>query len=121
MLYERIKKEYPLFTSRDVRNIQQGVAARIMDFDLEPAWLENPDLFFRRDYDSKRSMLVELMRANMKGLKFHELRLQETIRYLDSMVQIAEAGHKRQLDEMVAQLLMRREAERLALQRVEEK
>ncbi len=110
--FERVKAKYPFFTSRDVRNIQQAVSGRIMDFDLEPAWLENPDVFFRRDHATKRAMIVELMRANMKGLKFAEIRLQETVRYLDSMVKIASAARERQLADLVTGLELRVEAER---------
>lgn len=107
-----VKKEFPLFTSRDVRNIQQAVAARVMDFDLEPEWLQNPEVFFRKDYDTRKNMLIELMKANMKGMKFSEVRLQETIRYLDSMVRIISAGRERQLAQMLEQMDLRREAER---------
>ena len=119
LLFEQIRKEFPLFTSRDVRNIQQAVSARIMDFDLEPSWLDTPEVFFRKDYDTKRAMLVELMRANMKGLEFQEIRLQETVRYLDSMTRIFTAGRQRQLDELVAHLEIRRDAERRLRERTE--
>jgi hypothetical protein len=114
-LFERVKREFPLFTSRDVRNIQQAVSSRIMDFDLEPEWKEKPEVFFRRDYDTKRAMIVELMKANMKGMKFHEVRLQETIRYLDGMMKIAGAATERQVQETVRQIEIRREAERRVL------
>ena len=95
-----------------MRNIQQAVAARVMDFDLEPAWLDNPDHFFGKDYDTRKNMIIELMKANMKGLKFSEVRLQETIRYLESMVRIISAGRERQLQQMLEQMELRREAER---------
>lgn len=109
-LYRRVQDAFPLFTSRDVRNIQQAVGTRIMDFDLEPEWLEKPELFFTKDYDTKRQMLSELMKANMKGLKFAEVRLQETVRYLDSMVKIVSAARERQLSDMLTQMELREEA-----------
>ena len=114
-LFERVKHEFPLFTSRDVRNIQQAVSSRIMDFDLDPGWKDRPEQFFRKDYDTKREMIVELMKANMKGMKFHEVRLQETIRYLDGMVKIVGAATERQVEETVRQIEIRREAERRIL------
>jgi hypothetical protein len=112
LFFEGLKKEFPFFTSRDVRNIQQAVSARVMDFDLDPAWLENPDVFFRKDYETKRSMIVEQMKGNMKGMKFAEVRLQETVRYLDSMVRIATAAQERQLADMMTNIGLRMEAER---------
>lgn len=41
-----VKQEYPFFTSRDVRNIQAAVNERIMDFDFDPQWLDDPAMFF---------------------------------------------------------------------------
>ncbi len=119
LFYERVKEGYPMFTSRDVRNIQQAVSTRIMDFDLDPSWLENPDIFFRKEYDTKKSMLTELMRQNMKGLSFPQIRLQETVRYLDSMVRIVDAGRERQLQEMVSQMELHREAQQAVASRLQ--
>lgn len=109
--FTRVKEAFPLFTSRDVRNIQQAVSVRVLDFDLEPEWLENPDVFFRKDYDTKKAMLTELMKANMKGLSFAEIRLQETVRYLDSMVRIVSAGRERRLQELMTQMELQMEAQ----------
>lgn len=114
-LYRRVHEAFPFFTSRDVRNVQQAVNERVMDFDLPDEWFENHDLFFARGYDSKRDMLVELMRANMRGLSFAEIRLQETVRYLDNMVRIANVTRERRIDEAVENALLEREvARRLA-------
>jgi len=108
--FHAVKQEFPFFTSRDVRNIQSAVNERIMDFDLEPQWLEDPKCFFLRDYDSKKAMIIELMKSNMKGLSFPEIRVQETIRYLDSMVKIVFAQEERKLNEMTSQLLLQEKA-----------
>lgn len=114
-LYRRVHREFPFFTSRDVRNVQQAVNERVMDFDLPDEWFEDHDLFFVRDYDTKRSMLVELMRRNMRGFSFAEIRLQETVRYLDNMVRIANVTRERRIDEAVEDALLQREvARRLA-------
>lgn len=112
VFFARVKEAYPLFTSRDLRNIQQAVSTRVLDFDLEPEWLDNPELFFKKDYDTKKQMITELMRANMKGLSFAEIRLQETVRYLDSMVRIVSAGRERRLQEMVTQMELQLDAQR---------
>jgi hypothetical protein len=119
-LYLRVQEAFPFFTSRDVRNIQQAVNTRVMDFDLPEVWFEDLELFFAGDYDSKKAKLIELMHANMKGLSFAEVRLQETVRYLDNMVRIAQVTRERRLDEMVEDVLMRAEvAERVEKRRDE--
>ena len=85
-----------------------------MDFDLPNDWFENHELFFTRDYDTKKTMLIELMHANMKGLSFSEIRLQEVVQYLDNMVRIANVTRERRIDDMVEDVLLREEvAERL--------
>lgn len=111
VFFARLKEVYPMFTSRDVRNIQQAVSTRIMDFDLDPAWLNDPEVFFHKDYDTKRGMLTDLMKKNMKGIAFPEIRLQETVRYLDSMVRIVDAGRERHLGELISQMELQREAQ----------
>lgn len=100
-LYKETQKSFPFFSSRDVRNIQSAISLRLTDFNLEPAWLENPELFIQKDYDTKFSMLRELMQANMKGLSFAEIRLQEVIRYLDNYATIADTDFKRKVEEQV--------------------
>ena len=109
-LFAAVKAEFPYFTSRDLRNIQRAVDGRIMDFDFPPEWLENPETFFRTAYDRKVAMIRELMRANMGGLSFGDIRLQEAIRYLDNMVRIADAGRRRRIDEAAEQLAIQSEA-----------
>ncbi len=116
-LYEEVHKAFPFFTSRDVRNIQQAVNNRIMDFNLPDDWFENLELFFKKDYETKKNMLTELMKANMKGLSFADMRLQEAVKYLDNMVRIASVTRERRIDDMVEDVLMRGEV----AQRVENK
>ena len=96
-----VMKLFPLFSSRDVRNIQSAVNMRIMDFDLPDEWFESPDAFVSKDYKTKMEMILELRKANMKGLSFAEIRLQETNRYLDNVARIADAEFKRAVEEGV--------------------
>jgi len=110
VFFARVKTVYPLFTSRDVRNIQEAVDSRIMDFDFPADWLENPEVFFRQSYGRKVDMIKELMRENMRGLSFAQIRLQETIRYLDNMVRIADTGRKRRILEAAEYMRIQREA-----------
>ncbi|MEK7643028.1 MAG: AAA family ATPase [Patescibacteria group bacterium] len=104
--YAGVLARYPEFSSRDVRNIQKAVDARVMDFDFPADWLDSPETFYRREYARKVAMIRELMQVNMRGLSFAEIRLQETFRYLDSMVRIQDAGYRREVE---------REAERLRI------
>ncbi|OUR90742.1 hypothetical protein A9Q87_12365 [Flavobacteriales bacterium 34_180_T64] len=103
-LYREIQKIFPFFSSRDVRNIQSAVSLRLTDFDLEKDWFGNPEIYFHQDYDTKFNMLQELMRANMKGLDFSEIRRQEVVRYLDNVATIADTDFKRKVDARVNQL-----------------
>lgn len=109
-LYKEIQKIFPFFSSRDVRNIQSAVSLRLTDFDLEKDWFENPDIYFKKDYETKFNMLQELMRANMKGLDFSEIRRQEVVRYLDNVATIADTDFKRKVDARINQLNIETEA-----------
>ncbi|MDP3770008.1 MAG: AAA family ATPase [Candidatus Sungbacteria bacterium] len=98
------------FTSRDLRNIHDLVDNRINDFDLPEEWFEKPDMFFRQDYDMKKIMLLDLQRESMKGLTFSQVRLQETLRYLDTTARIVDTARERRLKERVEELKINREA-----------
>ncbi len=103
-LYKEIQKIFPFFSSRDVRNIQSAISLRLTDFDLEQDWFEHPEKYFKKDYNSKFQMLQELMKSNMKGLNFSDIRRQEVIRYLDNVATIADTDFKRQVASRVHQL-----------------
>ncbi|MGJ8592316.1 MAG: AAA family ATPase [Aquaticitalea sp.] len=109
-LYQEMQKAFPFFSSRDVRNIQSAISLRLTDFDLEPSWFENPEVYFKQNYETKFNMLQELMRANMKGLNFSDIRRQEVVRYLDNVATIADTDFKRQVDSRLNQLNVETEA-----------
>ena len=109
-LYKEIQKVFPFFSSRDVRNIQSAVSLRLTDFDLEDDWFENPDIYFKKDYTTKYNMLQELMKTNMKGLNFSDIRRQEVVRYLDNVATIADSDFKRKVDARVNQMNIEVEA-----------
>ena len=109
-LYKEIQNIFPFFSSRDVRNIQSAISLRLTDFDLEEDWFENPEIYFKKDYDTKFNMLQELMRANMKGLDFSEIRRQEVVRYLDNVATIADTDFKRKVDSRIHQMNVEMEA-----------
>ncbi|MBJ7879913.1 AAA family ATPase [Gelidibacter salicanalis] len=103
-LYKEMQRVFPFFSSRDVRNIQSAISLRLTDFDLEASWFDNPEVYFKQDYNTKFNMLQELMRANMKGLDFSEIRRQEVVRYLDNVATIADTDFKRQVESRVNDL-----------------
>ncbi len=111
-LYKEIQKTFPFFSSRDIRNIQKAVSMRLTDFDLPDNWLDNPELFLRKDYDTKFTMLQDVMRQNMKGLDFSDIRRQEVIRYLDNMAIIADVDFKRKVDQRIKEMNIRLAAEK---------
>lgn len=111
-LYKDIQKTFPFFSSRDIRNIQKAVSMRLTDFDLPEDWLDKPDIFLKKDYDTKYIMLQDVMKQNMKGLNFADIRRQEVIRYLDNMAIIADVDFKRKVGNRVKELNIRVEAEK---------
>ncbi|MCB0458169.1 MAG: AAA family ATPase, partial [Flavobacteriaceae bacterium] len=109
-LYKNIQKAFPFFSSRDIRNIQSAVSLRLTDFDLPKEWFEKADIYFKKDYETKFWMLQELMKANMKGLSFSDIRRQEVIRYLDNVATIADTDFKRKVDQRVHEMEVQLEA-----------
>jgi hypothetical protein len=102
--YQGVLEVYPTFSSRDVRNIQQAMNNRLTDFDLPEDWLGTPEVFFRQDYATKLAMLRELMRGNMRGLSFAELRWREVVRYCNNLVTILTQDRERQIERLVQRL-----------------
>ncbi len=104
VLYKNIQKAFPFFSSRDIRNIQSAVSLRLTDFDLPEEWFNDPLLYFKKDYDTKFAMLQDLMKQNMKGLNFSDIRRQEVVRYLDNVATIADTDFKRKVDARIHEM-----------------
>lgn len=112
-LYKEIQKEFPFFSSRDIRNIQSAISLRLTDFDLPEQWFDDPTAYFKKNYDSKLVMLQDLMKQNMKGLNFSDIRRQEVVRYLDNVATIADTDFKRKVEGRVHDMKVQLEARRL--------
>ncbi|MFC4634802.1 AAA family ATPase [Dokdonia ponticola] len=112
-LYKEIQKAFPFFSSRDIRNIQSAISLRLTDFDLPEQWFDDPTAYFKKDYDSKLVMLQDLMKQNMKGLNFSDIRRQEVVRYLDNVATIADTDFKRKVEGRVHDMKVQLEARRL--------
>lgn len=109
-LFASVKLLFPNFTSRDIRNIQRAVDARLLDFELPTEWSTDPERFFRRDYDTKRAMIVEQMQHHLRGLSFQQIRRRETVRYLDALVTITESGRERRIASLLEEMGVQRAA-----------
>jgi hypothetical protein len=107
-----IQKVFPLFSSRDLRNIQSAVSERIADFDFPEDWREDGNRFYLKGYDEKKNMLIDLMKANMKGLSFSEVLLEETSRYLDTLVAISNKDFERKVQSLIESAKVGEEAEK---------
>jgi len=101
--YMSFMERFPTFSSRDIRNIQSAVSARIMDFDLPTEWFKSPEIFCRLDIERQEQMVLELRNANMKGLSFAEVYLQELVRYVDNYAAIADAEFDREVESQLKQ------------------
>ena len=112
LFYEQVKKTFPFFTSRDIRNIQMAVSSRIMDFDFPQEWLNDNGIFFAKEYDVKKNMLIEQMKVNMKGLSFARLRREEAIKYIDITVAINETAYETSVKEQLERRKINEEAEK---------
>ncbi|WP_430908439.1 AAA family ATPase [Maribacter sp. 2-571] len=112
-LYKNIQEAFPFFSSRDIRNIQSAISLRLTDFDLPEAWFEDASLYFKKDYDAKFAMLQDLMKQNMKGLNFSDIRRQEVVHYLDNVATIADTDFKRKVENRVHDLNVSLEANRI--------
>ena len=112
-LYKNIQKSFAFFSSRDIRNIQSAVSLRLTDFDLPEDWFHDASLYFKKDYDTKFAMLQDLMKQNMKGLNFSDIRRQEVVRYLDNVATIADTDFKRKVKGRVHEMNVQMEARRI--------
>jgi energy-coupling factor transporter ATP-binding protein EcfA2 len=84
------------FTGRAIKNITDAVKVRAMDFELPDEWVEAPDLFLFKDYDTKMGMISEL-RVPITV----EMVIQEINRYADSEFRYADKSDEIAIENMV--------------------
>ena len=73
------------FTGRAIKNITDAVKVRAMDFELPDEWMEKPELFLEKDYDTKRKMIADLSQEITVDMV-----IQEINRYADSEFRYAD-------------------------------
>lgn len=95
------------FTGRAIKNITDAVKVRAMDFELPDEWMENPDLFLFKDYETKKSMIAELARPIAV-----EMVIQEINRYADSEFRYADKSDEVAIENAVREMQRMEEAKR---------
>jgi hypothetical protein len=95
------------FTGRAIKNITDAVKVRAMDFELPDEWVEEPDLFLFKDYETKKGMIEEL-RVPITV----EMVIQEINRYADSEFRYADKSDEVAIDAMVRDFGRQEEAKK---------
>lgn len=106
-----IQEADPRFTGRAIKNITDAVKVRAMDFELPDEWMEEPELFLRKDYATKTAMIADLRRPITV-----EMVVQEINRYADSEFRYADKSDAVAIDEMVRHMERSEEAKRRYLE-----
>ncbi len=95
------------FTGRAIKNITDAVKVRAMDFELPDEWMDDPELFLFRDYDTKKAMIEDL-RVPITT----DMVLQEINRYADSEFRYADKSDEVAIETAVRDMTRMEEAKR---------
>ena len=93
------------FTGRAIKNITDAAKLRAMDFEIPDEWMEKPDLFLFKDYETKKAMIAELM-----GEITPKMLIQEINRYADSEFRYAGSSDEAAVNAMVREMRLRETA-----------
>ncbi len=102
-----IQEADPRFTGRAIKNITDAVKVRAMDFELPDEWMEDPDLFMFKDYDTKKAMISDL-RVPITV----DMVVQEINRYADSEFRYADKSDEVAIENMVRDFGRQEEAKK---------
>ena len=78
-----------------------------MDFELPDEWMENPDLFLFKDYETKKAMI-----ADMRQPITVEMVIQEVNRYADSEFRYADKSDEVAISDAVRDMQRMEEAKK---------
>ena len=115
-LDQDLSAQYPFYRNRDKRNIQTAIDNRIMDFFIPDEWFEHPDRYYfgvpegESEYQTKKDMILELVRANLGGKSFGQIWLQEAVNYFENLIKIEDAEFQRKIDDEVERQIVFMEA-----------
>ena len=99
------------FTGRAIKNITDAIKVRAMDFELPDEWMEKPDLFLLKDYDTKKNMIFDLSVPITVDMV-----IQEINRYADSEFRYADKSDEVAIENMVRDFGRNEEAKRRYLE-----
>ncbi len=99
------------FTGRAIKNITDAVKVRAMDFELPDEWMETPELFLFKDYDTKKAMIEDLRQPITVDMV-----IQEINRYADSEFRYADKSDEVAIDAMVRDFGRQEEAKKRYLE-----
>jgi len=95
------------FTGRAIKNITDAIKVRAMDFELPDEWMEKPDLFLLKDYDTKKDMIADLSVPITVDMV-----MQEINRYADSEFRYADKSDEIAIENMVRDFGRQEEAKK---------
>ena len=95
------------FTGRAIKNITDAVKVRAMDFELPDEWMEDPELFLFKDYDTKKAMIDDMRQPITV-----EMVIQEINRYADSEFRYADKSDEVAIENMVRDFGRQEEAKK---------
>ena len=84
------------FTGRAIKNITDAIKVRAMDFELPDEWMENPELFLFKDYETKKTMISDMSKPITVDMV-----MQEINRYADSEFRYADKSDEIAIENMV--------------------
>lgn len=102
-----IQEADPRFTGRAIKNITDAVKVRAMDIELPDEWMEQPDLFLFKDYETKMTMLRDMMQPISI-----DMLIQEINRYADSEFRYADKSDEIAIENAVRDMERMEEAKR---------
>jgi len=106
-----IQEADPRFTGRAIKNITDAVKVRAMDFELPDEWMENPELFLQKPYETKRDMVADLSQPITVDMV-----IQEINRYADSEFRYADKSDEIAIENMVRDFGRQEEAKKRYLE-----
>ena len=95
------------FTGRAIKNITDAIKVRAMDFELPDEWMEKPDKFLTKDYETKKKMIGKLSKAITLDMV-----IQEINRYADSEFRYADKSDEVAIENAVRDMERMEEAKR---------
>ena len=95
------------FTGRSIKNITDAIKVRALDIELPDEWMEDPELFLFKDFDTKLAMISDLTKPITV-----EMVIQEINRYADSEFRYADESDEAAVQRMVREMGLMEEAKK---------